>query len=799
MRGKWFVALWICAMFMLVGTACGRGEPTDVTADVETIHEESHLTENEEETPANSDKPDESEPEESPIIGENVLCVHEADIDHDGEKEYLTVEDLEETDESGHKILRFRVTDDGQVRVDHMISPGWRRYHTEAFFLYAEGGKDYLIRYHRNDYGDSKYWSFLQYFHGENYGEETERRESLEVSWLSHYTQAHFPIDSEPAQEFLDVVNPILENSTLIWADGTDGLIYEKEGSDWEQENLGILFGKDEAYSGCKTLEEKFEVLNQKLLEKWFVDGKIPEMPETFKELMSELVWEKRPAMIGGEAAFDRTRKEWFEAYNGEKLQFIEADTFGAGLSGYPGILYYRADEGETPEQVAKRLVEEMMQRVAEISQSKKQPIKEYQIGDQTLYDWQFLVDDLTTGCWEAYLSEFRQVEAHLESFAREWVERYIGDQSSFIPLEEDMWRFYANGTYRLEEEMIPLSGGIDGGTEFLLMKYGDVYRVQNTGYWGLDFFAEEEFPAIYEEAKTLWIEGAKISGIREVHKADIDHDGTDETIIVSNQDGSANRTVSVWEEGRTIWWKESFPMKNCAGLFLYKENGEDYLVAYDVGVGNARRYLKFYLEPSETDLWRRNEILCDYEIVTINTAEGHVASIDIPSVCEFTDKINRVFSQSRMLCWSSKTKPLSGSMAAQGIYREDFEDLFLPVEKYEDCDTLAEKLERFYELKMEVWYPDGQVPESLKNLESTLPDRLSAYIGEPEEIYVQIDTNREKWFEDYNGDKLQFIEEMIGERRTQILYYRADEGETPSSVAEYLAAHIFPVPVQIR
>lgn len=85
--------------------------------------------------------------------------------------------------------------------------------------------------------------------------------------------------------------------------------------------------------------------------------------------------------------------------------------------------------------------------------------------------------------------------------YAKDWVEESFQYGKMEIPLGDDMWYFYPAGYYHFEgsylgtfEDYAQMETVVDGmvpfyyqggNSQFILVRYGDVYCMQKGSYWG--------------------------------------------------------------------------------------------------------------------------------------------------------------------------------------------------------------------------------------------------------------------------------------------------------------------------
>ena len=301
------------------------------------------------------------------------MAIHEADLDHDGEKEQIALCYRVGENVQAKKISYVQIT---VLKEEKYLWTEWlslrsseQENNIDAYYLYRENGKDYLLICGKNAYEREEYSSRFEIcFVNEDGFFERKDRDSVWVRW-DQYRIKEFPISADELTAFSERLNGLLadsvcicyiENDTLYCAPPNGKVVNEP----YYEENFDLLFS-DEVYSNCGTIAEKVDVFNQTLKEKWFVDGEIPEMPEEYRTLTAELMLEVRPNMIAFKNLVNADRSLLFEDYNGEELQFVEEPDYEASTPlSYPGKIYYRPESEQSPEEVAKYMAEALMEHL---------------------------------------------------------------------------------------------------------------------------------------------------------------------------------------------------------------------------------------------------------------------------------------------------------------------------------------------------------------------------------------------------------------------------------------------------
>lgn len=158
------------------------------------------------------------------------------------------------------------------------------------------------------------------------------------------------------------------------------------------------------------------------------------------------------------EEIFAYDRSEWFETYNGEKLQRIsgagEVDE-SLGASVREDIIFYQAEEGEEPEDAVLKMIDAMISPLMESSDRRAYTILEYEIVEKQP------MCKIGEGIWMLY---------YIDGYYR-----YEG--ADFVTMEQ-----YIEGepSLKLENGMMPFQRqGSDRVFLYLLLQEGDVYRLQ--------------------------------------------------------------------------------------------------------------------------------------------------------------------------------------------------------------------------------------------------------------------------------------------------------------------------------
>lgn len=517
MRGRRFAALMILVVQMLLlctachsaedavnaskdavnvsGVADGTGaeEPTETevpTGEVDVAGEESKETEPESDN-AEILKESETvaqpaEPFDAAIEGikfKEILAIHSADLDHDGENESVVVHFVDKNMYGDpKKTIAISVVKDGRMIWE--CADLWIKQNPlhETYFLYtAQDGKSYLVdyrQYRTNFYEGSYRWFSLKEVgaadedvsaDGGTFSKDG--ASSLAGTWKTemwginslrvHWEGVSYKLDEKKVVGYVDGFNEILENSILLCSNSGGKFSYSTEENPLTyREELKVLFDGQVDYSGCETIEEKVAALNEILLpapEPGELTYSV-ELEQLFEQILSE------NADADGEIPTAETldKSKWFADYNGEKLQVINPDKYaGCSMDAFIGTVFYRADEGETPADVAKRMVEAAAEAMMIPSENRPFTFTKYLITEQKLLQPNYLGEEI----WYFYPDGYFRYDGR-------------GIMGSFEQ--------YASSAYVMVDGMLPFySQGSDGAVVFILMRDGDVYRMQKGSVWG--------------------------------------------------------------------------------------------------------------------------------------------------------------------------------------------------------------------------------------------------------------------------------------------------------------------------
>lgn len=181
---------------------------------------------------------------------ENNVFIIEADINHDGTKEKLTV--TVDDGGAGEKIL-FSIADEKTEETIYLqtLYPQERNI---AFYLYNDGKEDYLIKYQPQCEQGSSMYSY-QVFYLDTSNEEI-ITDMQNVNFDTYYVTRNF--DIEAMTDFYSKVNEYLENSILLFSCIDTPVLYSTEDNlISNREGYKFLEEYDIDYSDCKDISAK--------------------------------------------------------------------------------------------------------------------------------------------------------------------------------------------------------------------------------------------------------------------------------------------------------------------------------------------------------------------------------------------------------------------------------------------------------------------------------------------------------------------------------------------------------------
>lgn len=177
---------------------------------------------------------------------------------------------------------------------------------------------------------------------------------------------------------------------------------------------------------------------------------------------------------------------------------------------------------------------------------------------------------------------------------------------------------------------------------------------------------------------------------------ADLTHDGVKEKIVVdiSNIEKTQNAVLKIVDsENRSIWEEAAgIPHVGWNSLYLYTKDGKDYLLRYNpyMNQGMASyRYELFWIDEMGIEKNVSSDRL-DFD----TTIHGY--PLDIAGMLSFADKINAYLSQSTLLLSTEGGKLTYSTETNKVVRTEQFSWLYDGDIKYDESDTLKERLEKY-------------------------------------------------------------------------------------------------------
>ena len=737
---------------------------------------------------------------------ENASAVYEADIDHDGEDEYIVVERfLNEERKGGVTTRQVSVVKDQQVVWDSASVEGDR----EGLFLYEKDGEDYFVVY---DVENGRTYRFLQFYLDSEYYDDPEKLfikvlEDYDVLTLDTRYYQNLPLDGEKAGRYVEQINDILSHSTLLyWDTDVKGYLSPEEESGRYIEDLSEVFSSEADFADCQTVEEKVERLNQLTMEKWFPDGELPAELAALSTTISEKLAPYLGEPVEKYAKIAEDRARWFADYNGEKLQLVESYD-GSSVE----IIYYRAEEGETVNDAAMRMLEAMYEQRLNVETSvNNRPFKmtDYLMVEQNLRD-----NTLSTLQFDTYNKIIREycekgmkskltTDEELTQWIDSWIEGQYGEngQNQISALPEDMWVFLPKGYYKYEgcslvtfmdevsyattvvDGMVPFyyQGG-EGVFDYILMKYGNVYRLQKARQW----------------ETTVVADGKVLDGIVEDYQIDIDHDGQDEQLYVQrgySETGTTMQKLWLVKNGNIIWKSDDMFVRSngySVAYFLYSEGGNDYLVKYTMSNQEdsmSSDFRRFYLTADGAEMTVTGDSLSVYW----NRYSENNFPLNAEKIAAYADEVNAVLGSSIMISSDMGGALVYSTAENRLTFREDMSALFGDEVDYSSCETIAEKVAVLNRALLDKWFVDGEIPEMPEEFITLMTELMNEVRPNLNVFETLMITDRSVLFADYNGEKLQFIDDPEYEVGTPVaypgkIYYRADEGQSLEEVVEYM------------
>ena len=441
--------------------------------------------------PTVSEKTTEAVETEERLILPNSFA-YQVDLTHDERPELLVVDEYKEDETVGLGVSLTRGSE--TIWSDNLELLGGAA--RKAYFLCSVGSDDYLMVY-RTYLEENSFKYIAEVFYVTDEGAITPIDNELLYVCTDSFEE--YPLDSAAITKFSNWLNWYLSRSTLLCCNVNGEFTYSMTDRQVQYtEEFTELFALVEDYTGCDTITDKVERINEYLYQQWFgevdPEGTALTVPEDFYEAAERIVEAARPNIwLGEELMADP--EIWFLDYDGRKLQIIRSeDEYTTPLS-CNDIIFYYASSDESLSDVANYVVERLVAEMTVEAENRSFVITDYRILSQELYDAESCLEE----CWQSYLWETRTSEMTVQEYLWSWL-GYAADEYGFIPVGENMWYFCPNGRFSFDGEcgdgktMEDLSAdpsAVVGGkvnfvveddpkaVQFVLIKNGSVYRMQ--------------------------------------------------------------------------------------------------------------------------------------------------------------------------------------------------------------------------------------------------------------------------------------------------------------------------------
>lgn len=426
--------------------------------------------------------------------------------------------------------------------------------------------------------------------------------------------------------------------------------------------------------------------------------------PEDFYATAVRNMEERRKTWFNGMLNVDHAF--WFGDYQGGTLEVLdgvyeipygyqEGETFYWYESPMycDDIVYYRPEGDETIDQIAVTMMEAMVERMTVPSEVRPFTITQYRITEKQVNSLEITLREL----WEGY-----RFQTMLHGEIETW-EEYLEQAVVFdgrAPIGEDMWYFIPRGDYAFDgvgllgmtmadeiqlwpegyqDGMIPFQAqGGDSVFLFLLMKQGDVYRLQRMQGMLESFTEIKERPkepsvadtvvkddAYYDQAEAHWQSFYVGSTDPIITKdsvswyADLDHDGEQDERILFDWGYMDPGTYGIFavmdEEGTVVYVQD--PATSHTGFmnyYLCELDGRQYLLNYAPYLGGGGADYGYSL----LELSSEKEIISvDQGSASFIPGDGEFLAqfhsdwvMDIEAMVDFAEAANGYLSHSRLL-----------------------------------------------------------------------------------------------------------------------------------------------------
>ena len=270
-------------------------------------------------------------------------------------------------------------------------------------------------------------------------------------------------------------------------------------------------------------------------------------------------------------------------------------------------------------------------------------------------------------------------------------------------------------------------------------------------------------------------------------YQVDLSHDETPEELVLTRTgagDG-ARMELTVTQEGKKLW-SESVDLERGMtkkAYYLCKVGGEDFLAKYRSYLADgAYRYIFEVF-----DLEGKQVHYVDYDTVFfgINAVGGY--PVKAVSLGAFSSRMNGYMSSGFLLAANTEGAYTYSTLDVQKTEQEHFLEVFAPASEYEDCKTIAEKVQRYNVLHDE--YEGNQVVALVKP--EGFDDAADAMLLENGKRLTYGEMflgDLESWFADYKGWAIQ-VERYHADYLSPLdsenaVFYYADEEMAPEEIA---------------
>lgn len=414
---------------------------------------------------------------------------YQVDLSHDEVPEMLTINAVSDEDTIR---MELSVTQNESVlwTSDLDLADGLTR---KAYFLCSVGGEDFLAAY-RAYLAEGSYRYIFEVFDLE---ENKVHYVDMEQIRFGVNAVEGYPLDAVEIGRKANLMIWYLERGILLCSNENETYTYSTQDAQHPYvETFAEAFSPAEDYSDCATVQEKAERYNA--LHDETEGTQVPEIvePDEFDLTAKELVQELRAELWLGEE-LSETAWFWFRDYLNWEVQVLRsAEQVDTPTATKDAVYYF--PKGNTEMQVEQIAAQMLMTLFAEMTVEKTNrdfAVTGYWIPEQKLMT-------LETGlaeCLEDWIKE-TGASGDISTDIRDWL-LCRSQEEGFLPVADNMWYFIPEGYYAYEGtvggltmeeameaspetvvgDMVPL---IPEGSEekpvFVLMKYGNVYRLQS-------------------------------------------------------------------------------------------------------------------------------------------------------------------------------------------------------------------------------------------------------------------------------------------------------------------------------